>query len=265
MKTRDSSVYRHSYLFFLFIILTCSCQLVPQKETSNPSTVMRLVGDARWSRDGTNWHNLRIGSLIQAPSYVQTAVKSELILSLGEKAKISTFTPFGGMVYDPAVHPANLLKVYSGSIVILKKITNEQLSKRGEIILGVPIGKIQGFVKKHDPDSKYEVRLTNAVVTMQEGIYRLDAKGNVSLFEGHGVICQRANGNTIQLSGAQKFDAKTTSITNLFIPLVEDWHHNIWLPHDDVSVPWLNKWEARNPNWNDLQTTEKFIPPHRPF
>lgn len=243
MKANQLSKSWGAAAFFIAALIAASCKTVPEQELPIPSTAMKLDGGARYSQDGATWKAIEVGDSIPSGSIIQTARFGKLVISLGEKTMtVTSPSGFGsGGLYDPAVHPANLLGLADDSIVKLRNVKSERLAdskmRKDVVELVLERGMIQGNVKKQSQESQYQVQFKNGVLTMHEGTYQMDNSGNVSIFDGHGEIRFPGRNLTNQLTVFQKLDAETGAITN-FPPPSLDWRHDIWLAHDPFYEPW---------------------------
>jgi hypothetical protein len=240
------------FTIFLFAVFTSSCRSVPKQEkTSVPSTVMFLSGDAR-SLKGDSIKPLNVGDIVEPGTVLQTAASGfYMVLSLGEE--IGPPNRFGsGGIFDPEIHPANLLLLRTDSAVRLNEVTREISPKgksvRDEVQLKLAVGAILGNVKTN---STYLIELTNGVFIMQPGTFWLDAAGNAKVFEGRGEIQLPSRGITNVLTAVQRFYVKTGQVDSSDKPWEENWRHNLWLPSDPMYVPWATpegvKPESRYP------------------
>jgi len=243
MKANSNSKLLSIFCCALTALLVSACSTVHEKQLATSSTVMRLLGGAVCSHDGTNWNMLKVGDLIDADSYVRTSDHGELIISLGEQIKVARTSVLDGSIYDPTIHPANLLALFPDSIVKLKSVrprTQPDPMNGDENIVALYAGTIQGCVMK---TSTCQIQITNGLVKMEEGTYRMDAAGNISQFYGRGNIALPESNFTNKLSAGQRFEAETLTTSNFPIYPLANWPHDLWLPHDPAYVPWQNDLE----------------------
>lgn len=225
---------------------------------------MLLEGEARYRPVGHHaWKTIRVGSLIGPGAIVQTTKSqfSTVYLYLGEKT-VTPKTPFGhGGLYNPTLHPANLLGLYDDTIIQLREITNELSDEKilkQKIQLTLYGGTIRGNVKTN---TTLRIDLTNGVFVMQTGTFNMNSSGNVDLFEGSGELRLFDRGTTNFLTSNESFDAKTGKITELDITKVPTWRHDIWLPSDPAYIDWV-KPPTITPIDRELSYKK---PPSRPF
>jgi len=264
MKANSISKLLSIFYCALIALLISACSTVHEKQLATSSTVMRLVGGAACSHDGTNWHTLKVGDLIDADSYVQTSDYGDMIISLGEQIKVARISVYNGSIYDPVIHPANLLALFPSSMVKLKNVrprTQSDPMNGDENIVALYAGTIQGFVMKN---STCQIQITNGLVKMEEGTYRMDAAGNISQFYGRGNIALPESNFTNELSAGQRFEAETLTTTIFPIYPLANWPHDLWLPHDPGYVPWQNDLETW-PQAGDRVRRSAPPLPQRPF
>ncbi len=209
----------------------------------SPPTAMYLsLGAARSSIDRKEWKEIKVGDIIKSGSYIQVSDSGFFIVLLGARMRPFPTTSFdSGVLYDPAVYPANLLGLNRNAVVKVISTRSKRSAESGEpnehVLVSLFRGSIQGYVKSQIPDSTYEVQLTNGTFAMDRGIYRIDSTGNVEVLEGKGTIKIPNRSVTNELTAFQRFDAQTATITNL-PPMPGEWHHDIWLPSDPAYFPW---------------------------
>lgn len=263
MKSHPSSVFKTVSLSIALIISACSCTCTPEKP-SPPSTVMFLQGDARYRPIGQEaWKSIYVGTLIEPGALIQTPQSTlpTMYVYLGEKA-VPPKKTFNGGVYDPALRPSNLLCLRGDSVIRIQDITNELSPDnkilRQRICLALYVGTIQANVKSN---SIFLVGITNGVFIMQPGIFRMDAAGNIAIFEGQGELRLPDRGLTNLITANQRFDVQTGVIAGFDTMDNPNWRHDIWWASDPIYFNWA-KPETITPV--DRERIYK-TPLHRPF
>jgi hypothetical protein len=221
------------------LVLSSSCSSIPKSENSSaPSTVIYLIGGARSLR-GNSINEIKVGDIVESGTTLQTATSGVyMVLSLGETTRPPHHFGNGG-IFDPEIHPANLLLLGTDCILRLQQITNE-LSPTGkragvEVRLALINGGIKGNVKTN---TTYRINLTNGVFIMRPGTFWMNSSGSACVLEGSGEIRLPSRGITNVLTAGEKFNAETGEMTTVERTASKDWRHNFWLPSDPVYINW---------------------------
>jgi hypothetical protein len=208
-----------------------------------PSTVLRLVGVARYSRDeGKNWTLIHEGDILPCGVVVQTARGGDLELSLGEALRPLPRNHSGyGAPFNPRSHPANLLRLIESSSVKIGDLSRSKsvggADPEEDIRLELRAGTVLGNVRKSSRASIYEVRFPTGVARMRESVYWLGVSGELSALQGTVAIAVADQGTIRSVSAGERFDPDRALVTDLR-GLPANWAHDLWLP----SGPGLEDW-----------------------
>jgi hypothetical protein len=217
-----------SLIAFMKTILTCKLallsvavvalmlgqltQALAQAETSLPSTVVRMTGQARGSADnGKTWKPLKVGHILRSGTLVQTARRADLDLVLGEQVAPSATEAF----YNPDSRPANFLSLSSDTLLKLDKVVSKSApdsTASEEILLDLRSGEVTGNVKKMTGDSKYEISFIGGVAGTRESIYKLNANGQMTVLKGKAFVAS-ADGNVKEYAAGEQAAPKNSAVT----------------------------------------------------
>jgi hypothetical protein len=182
-----------------------AAQSFDQGETLVSSTILRLKGHARCSTDGgKTWRMVKAGDTLASGSMIQTAFKSELDLVLGETAESQT---------------ANLLNLAEDTLLRLDKIARKpgtgSPGTAEEISLDLRKGTITGNVRKLAATSRYEIAFVHGVAGTREGIYKLQANGEISVLKGRAFIALTDARPAKAIAAGQQFNPATGTLAAL--------------------------------------------------
>jgi hypothetical protein len=182
-------------------------QALAQAESSLPSTVVRMTGQARGSADnGKTWKPLKVGHILRSGTLVQTAKRADLDIVLGEQVAPSATDAF----YNPDARPANFLSLSSDTLLKLDKVVSKAAADSTaseEILLELRTGEVTGNVKKITGDSKYEISFIGGVAGTREGIYKLNANGQMTVLKGKAFVAS-ADGNVKEYAAGEQVTPK---------------------------------------------------------
>lgn len=222
----------------LFVIFCVGCKSASVAERPLRAMVMRASGKSRFSMDrGKTWENTKVGQSLQSGVMIETAVGSQLYISLGETVRPDSHHISEGLPFNPLVRPSNLILIKSGSLFEIDHSTTISTTNERVNFVGVLYyGRIVGNVKKGTDN--YEIRLTNGLIRAQsETIYDLAAtSGSLAILQG-GADVRIGNFAAAHLPPMQVLDFKTGQ-SRAFGPLSKNWTHDIWWPSDPAYVPW---------------------------
>ena len=178
------------------------------EETSLPSIVVRMTGAARGSADnGKSWRPLKVGHVLRSGTLVQTAKRADLDIVVGEQVTPSMTEAF----YNPDVRPANLLSLSADTLLKLDKVirkTAPDSTATEEILLDLRTGEVTGNVKKMPGDSRYEISFIGGVAGTREGIYKLNAQGQMTILKGKAFVAS-ADGQVKEYAAGEQVAPKT--------------------------------------------------------
>src|SRR6267143_1192857 len=224
MKTNWVSASELTAAAVVILTLALATQALAQTETPLPSTVVRLKGHARCSTDGgATWKMIKAGNVVNPSSRIQTALRSDLDLLLGEDVKPARRDADS---YNPEVHPGNVVRLSEDSVLQIDKLARKPAEgpkeSEEEILLELRSGTILGSVRKLAGESKYEVAFTGGVAGMKDTVYGLSAKGELSVLKGAAYIALADGKPVLAVAAEQQFNPSTGLITKLNKPSPDD-------------------------------------------
>jgi len=206
--------FKLAFLSIAVVALTLGqlTQALAQAETSLPSTVVRMTGQARGSADnGKTWKPLKVGHILRSGTLVQTAKRADLDLVLGEQVAPSATEAF----YNPDARPANFLSLSSDTLLKLDKVVSKSApdsTASEEILLELRTGEVTGNVKKLTGDSKYEISFIGGVAGTRDAIYKLNANGQMTVLKGKAFVAS-ADGNVKEYAAGEQVIPKNSTVT----------------------------------------------------
>jgi hypothetical protein len=165
--SRRSAAGSLTLLFLLAFLTAVSCpgaDLQPGQ-----AKVQAILGQAQFSKAGGPFTPLGPGMVLRAGDLVQTASSSAVDLYLGEIAGTVRLTESATLVVD------KLMMGDSGGSGF-----DVQLSLRG--------GELLGLAKPVPGDSRFEIKVSNGIVHIVQGRFRVDANGRVVVLEGKAIL-----------------------------------------------------------------------------
>jgi hypothetical protein len=175
-----------------FVTLAWTGAALAAATDQGSATVIRISGDARYSRGNNDWHTLKEGDIVQPGTVLQTASKSYIDLILyNEQVPLSQQVSLApSLTYRPEGEAvANVVRMYENTVLSVDKLTSMQTGadKVTETQLDLRAGKIFGAVKRMGGASKYEVKYPTGIAGIRGTVYLLDSKGVISIYSGSAV------------------------------------------------------------------------------
>ena len=217
------------------------------EEKPLPSTVVKLVGDARWSNDdGKTWKPLKVGQKLESRLVIQTATFGRAYILLGEDVhSLIENSHAGGALFDPEQYPENLIGLLDNSALDLISVRHEANTRKTPPVeqteLKLRGGTMLANVKQLSTNSLFLIRCsTNAALKMQSAVAQIAATGDFVVFKGTVNVSLLEKQFTTNVVALQRFDAMTMTATNFDSPY-NNWKHDIWLPSDPVYENWARQ------------------------
>ncbi|HSU53852.1 MAG TPA: hypothetical protein VLT36_07345 [Candidatus Dormibacteraeota bacterium] len=143
-------------------------------ETVLPARVVRVSGDARLSMDnGKSWIVIRKADMLGPRSLIETAYSSELEIEIGPRRS------------------AQHLLLCRTTKVWIDLISQQSSPAEGSlwhVNLELRTGTVMASVGDSSANSRYQVRLTNGIVTFGKGLYSVGAHGQVCVVHGKALV-----------------------------------------------------------------------------
>jgi hypothetical protein len=205
------------------------------ESTSNQgyATVVRLVGEARYSAGDNVWHPLTVGQSLGAGNVIQTAANSKVDLVLGNKiaSHINPTTSgrpqVGGFGLPPALTTTahataeqNVIRMQADTVLAIDKllISNTGADAVSDTELDLRQGTVFGNVKKLSAASQYLIKTPNGVAGVRGTTFIIGANGGVTVVVGS-LVLSHVNGSgqvvTAVLNAGDSFNPQTGLIVNI--------------------------------------------------
>ena len=167
------------------------------------ATIVRIVGEARYSTGDNVWHPLTVGQTLGAGNVIQTAANSKVDLVLGDKIPlhVNQMTPappqLGGYGLPPAltttahaVAEQNVIRMQADTVLAIDKllISNTGVDAVSDTELDLRQGTIFGNVKKLSAASQYLIKTPNGVAGVRGTTFVIGANGGVTVLVGSLVL-----------------------------------------------------------------------------
>jgi hypothetical protein len=211
------------------VILTLAASAHAQT-TKQYATVVRIVGEARYTAGDNVWHPLVVGQALGPGDVIQTAADSKVDLVLGDRiaTRIVSFPDKVGPAPDANVRglisykaqaAQNVIRMQSNTVLAIDKLSvaNMGADTVNDIELDLRQGTIFGSVKKLSAASQYLIKTPNGMAAIRGTTFILSASGAITVTDGTCVISVIINGQTITQTvvAGQQFDPATGQVTQL--------------------------------------------------
>jgi len=187
-----------------------------QVPTPRVATILHVEGKARFSIDNQTWQPLKAGTVFNLGAVIQTADKARVDILLDDAAApdLKGGQSGGGAGDDQT---ANVVRVLPNTAVAIDKLTAIRYDALEEAQLDLRSGQILASVRKLTGTAKYEVKVTNGVVGVRGGYFKINANGTVDVFTGSVVAAESTGDGSLvtKLVGAgHRFDPVTGALTD---------------------------------------------------
>lgn len=221
--------------FVLNLATAAHAQSTPQY-----ATVVRIIGEARYSAGDNQWHPLIVGKVLGPGDVVQSGADSKVDLVLGEKVATRVVpTPDKiGLAPDPNVRglmsykasaAQNVVRMKGDTVLAIDKLSSMNMGAdtATDTELDLRQGTILGSVKKLSAASTYEVKTPNGMAAIRGTTFVLSADGKIAVTDGSAVISVTINGTqfTETVVAGQQFDPATGKV----VPLTPTEFNNVQL------------------------------------
>lgn len=215
-----------------FVLMLATAAHAESTSNQGYATVVRLVGEARYSAGDNVWHPLTVGQSLGAGDVIQTAANSKVDLVLGDKiaAHINRTTPappqMGGFGLPPALttiaHAAaeqNVIRMQADTVLAVDKllISNTGVDAVSDTELDLRQGTIFGNVKKLSAASQYLIKTPNGVAGVRGTTFIIGANGGVTVVVGS-LVLSHVNGSgqviTAVLNAGDTFNPQSGLVVN---------------------------------------------------
>ena len=201
------------------------------QSTPQYATVVRIIGEARYSNDGgTTWIPLVVGKVLGPGNVINSGADSKVDLVLGEKVatRVVPSPDKLGWAPDPNVRglmsykataAQNVVRMLPDTVLAIDKLSamNMGADNATDTELDLRQGTIMGSVKKLSAASTYQIKTPNGMAAIRGTTFVLSADGKITVTDGSAVISVVINGQTVTQTvvAGQQFDPATGQTTPL--------------------------------------------------
>src|SRR5581483_10812721 len=171
------------------------------------ATVVRITGEARYSKGNNEWFPLVVGQTLQEGSIIQSARDSSVDVVLGEKMP-DHFPASGDHTAQPAAPTAlpedsvrgytafqataeqNVIHLGPNTVLAVDKLTigNTGVDAVSDTELDLRQGTIFGNVKKLSAASQYLIKVPNGIAGVRGTTFSMSATGAITIVQGSMVL-----------------------------------------------------------------------------
>jgi len=172
------------------------------------ATVVRVVGEARYSKGNNEWFPLVVGQTLQEGSIIQSARESSVDVVLGAKMpehfpvspdrsamnpvkpSPATDSEVRGYSTYKAVAQQNVVHMGPNTVLAIDKLTigNTGVDAVSDTELDLRQGTIFGNVKKLSAASQYLIKVPNGIAGVRGTTFSMSATGAITVVEGSMIL-----------------------------------------------------------------------------
>ena len=193
-------------------------------------TVVRIVGEARYSLGDGVWHPLVAGKILAAGSVIQAGHNGTVDIVLGKKILMPQADPIpdrislavdadvrGFVSYKPAAEQ-NAVRLTSDTVLAVDKLTvsDTGVDTVSDTELDLRQGRIYCSVKKLSGASQYLIKIPNGIAGVRGTLFVIDASGYVGVLKNSvvlSIIGPDGKPITVVVGEGSQFDPKSGLIT----------------------------------------------------
>jgi hypothetical protein len=172
-------------------VLTLAAGAAAQSIQPGVATVVRIVGEARYSLGDGIWHPLVAGKILAAGSVIQAGHDARVDIILGKKILMPQADPLpdrvslaadsdvrGFVSYKPSAEQ-NAVRMMGDTVLAIDKLTvsDTGVDSVSDTELDLRQGRIYCSVKKISGASQYLVKLPNGIAGVRGSLVIFDASG----------------------------------------------------------------------------------------
>jgi hypothetical protein len=220
-------------------VLTLAAGAGAQSIHPGVATVVRIVGEARYSLGDGLWHPLVAGKILAAGSVIQAGHEATVDIVLGKKIPMPQADPLpdrismaadsevrGLVSYKPSAEQ-NVVRLTSDTVLAIDKLTvsDTGVDTVSDTELDLRQGRIYCSVKKLSGASQYLIKIPNGIAGVRGTLFVIDASGYVGVLKNSVVLSIiGADGKpiTVVVGEGTRFDPKTGQTSPLPVDLNTD-------------------------------------------
>ena len=195
-------------------------------------TVVRIVGEARYSLGDGKWHPLVPGKILAAGAVIQTGHDATVDIILGKTILMPQADPLpdrvslasdsdvrGYVSYKPSAEQ-NAIRMTGDTMLAIDKLTvsDTGVDTVSDTELDLRQGRIYCSVKKLSGASQYLIKIPNGIAGVRGTLFVIDASGYVGALKNSvvlSIIGSDGKPTTVVVGEGSQFDPKNDLITPL--------------------------------------------------
>jgi hypothetical protein len=213
-------------------VLTLAAGASAQSIQPGVVTVVRIVGEARYSLGDGKWHPLMAGKILAAGAVIQTGDDATVDIVLGKKILMPQADPLpdrislaadsdvrGFVSYRPSAEQ-NAVRMMGDTVLAIDKLTvsDTGVDTVSDTELDLRQGRIYCSVKKLSGASQYLIKIPNGIAGVRGTLFVIDASGYVGVLKNSvvlSIIGPDGKPITVVVGEGSQFDPKNGLITPL--------------------------------------------------
>ena len=222
-------------------VLTLVAGATAQSIQPGVITVVRIVGEARYSLGDGKWHPLVAGKILAAGAVIQTGHDATVDIILGQKILMPQADPVpdrvsqaadsdvrGFVSYRPSAEQ-NAVRMTGDTMLAIDKLTvsDTGVDTVSDTELDLRQGRIYCSVKKISGASQYLVKLPNGIAGVRGSLVVFDASGYCAAFQ-HSIVLSiigpDGKPETVVVGEGTRFDPQTGKTSPLPPGLTAELH-----------------------------------------
>ena len=190
------------------------------------ATVVRLVGEARYSLGDGVWHPLAAGKILTAGAVIQTGHDATVDIVLGKKILMPQANPLPDRVslatdekvrdyvsYRPYAEQ-NTVRMTGDTVLAIDKlmVSDTGVDTISDTELDLRQGGIYNSVKKLPGASQYIIKIPNGTAGVRGTLFHINADGACAAYKNSvvlSIIGSNGQPETVVVSEGTQFDPKT--------------------------------------------------------
>ena len=214
--------------FVLMLVAGASAQSIQP----GVATVVRIVGEARYSLGDGKWHPLVAGKILAAGAVIQTGHDATVDIILGKKILMPQADPLpdrvslasdsdvrGYVSYKPSAEQ-NAVRMTSDTMLAIDKLTvsDTGVDTVSDTELDLRQGRIYCSVKKLSGASQYLIKIPNGIAGVRGTLFVIDASGKCAVLKNSvvlSIIGSDGKPITVVVGEGSQFDPQSGMITPL--------------------------------------------------
>ncbi len=184
------------------LVLALAEAVRAQSTQPGVATVVRIVGEAKYSLGDGVWHPLVAGKILAAGAVIQTAHDATVDIVLGKKILMPQANPLpdrislaedadvrGYVSYKP-VAEQNAVRMTGDTVLAIDKLTvsDTGVDTVSDTELDLRQGAIYNSVKKLSGASQYLIKIPNGIAGVRGTLFYIDATGRCIVYKNSVVL-----------------------------------------------------------------------------